>query len=1148
MTDLQRRIAALSAEQRALLEARIAGLAAARGHSANERIRPRDRNGATPLSFAQQREWALERFRPANNITGAIRLEGHVDPDLISRILTEITARHEVLRTVVEMVDRMPVQVVHPVSPLPVPVVDLSTLTAEQQSLEVRQRYDAEVTRPFAPEAAQRMRVTLLKLAPGTYVALLTIHHASADGWSLSIIVRETAWLYQPLREGRDAALPPLPIQYGDFAVWQRARLDDEWMASEVQYWRGVLDGMPPRLALPTDRPHPVHRTFAGDNYTSALPMADTVALQRFAEVQGVSISMIMLAACSVLLYRYTGQDDLVFGSAITGRVRTETEQLIGCFANALPLRMRVSRDQTLMAVLQAARDVASAAFEHQDIPFDRLIEELAPEETSQTPLIQMMINVLTTPEDLPRLSGTVVELPGLRITPEPTDPGPVPIDLILVVEARAELVHFQWHYSTELFSAETIARLAGQLEHVMGQLVSNSECLVADVDLIGTGYGRVNSKAAAPSAEAPSGLVELLQQQVAIAPDAPAVICDGAVMTFRELNQNANRLARQLRALAVGPETPVGILLERSSQLAVAVLGVLKAGGAYLPIDATYPADRIGFMLSDASAPVLITTGELAPLAACASQSQTLLIENLDSALPADDLPGAPGQTSPCYVVYTSGSTGRPKGVVIEHRSLATFAREVARRLQLGAGDRFLQFASPSFDVLAEELFPVWLAGGAVVIPPVRMGGAALDLLELTEREHLTVMELPAAYWHEWVRELDRGERMLPSSLRLVIVGTDRVLPERLVTWQKRHVPLMHVYGITETTISSTFFRLPPDAPAADLQHLPIGTALPSVELQVLDSGLRRVPAGGVGELYIGGISLARGYLGRPGLTAERFVANPDPARPSERVYRTGDLVRQRTDGNMEFLSRADSQIRIRGFRVEPTEIESAMCRHPQIAQAVVTVHEPSPGDRRLVAYLVPQPRTRPNITDVRRFLAREIPAYLMPAAFVRLEAVPLTANGKIDHDRLPEPADERPELAEEFVAPQSALARQLAEIVGTVLGVTMVGANDNFFELGGDSILAIQVAARAQEAEIRITPLDLFEYPTVALLARTAADAENAASRDEDAAGATAAGAVDKDTAISAPTPADFPLANVDQAQLDTLLSRIAGDTRSG
>ena len=1006
MTDVQSRIAALSPEQRAQLESRVADLAARRGSAPSNTIRPRDRSLPTPLSYAQQREWALEQYRPANNIGGALRLRGDIDLDLLSRVLTEVMARHEVLRSTVEIVDRTPVQVVQPVTPIPVSVVDISDMDAAQQHAEVRRYYDSEVVRPFPPEQGQRMRATALRLGPDDYIALVSTHHAASDGWSMAILLREVVALYPAFREDAGSTLEPLPIQYGDFAAWQRERMGDAQMAAELEYWRETLDGIPPRLALPHDRPHPARRTFAGAHHMVELNRETTHALQKFAADENVSVSMILLAACSVVLYRDSGQDDLVFGSAVTGRVRTETEQLIGCFANALPLRMRVSRAQRLLDVVRQARDVVATAFDHQDLPFDRLIEELAPKEASQTPIIQMLINVLTAPGALLRQADQVLEMPGLRVTPELTEPGPIPIDMILAVYARPESIHLQWHYSSELFDATTIQRLAYQLERVLDQFVTTPDVLIGDVDLARTPVPVV-SAGHAPATASVAGFVELFARQVGLVPDAPAVICDGVATTFADLNRDANRLAHHLRTLGVGPESTVGILVERSPLLAVAILGVLKAGGAYVPLDPAYPADRIGYLLSDAQTRVLVTTEALAPLAADADSVHTVLLDDPDPLSGAThDRRTMPEPTAAAYVVYTSGSTGRPKGVVVEHGSLVTFAREVADRLQLGAGDRFLQFASPGFDVLVEEIFPIWLAGGAVVIPPARMTGPSLDLIGLIERERVSVMELPAAYWHEWVRELDRTGRKLPGVLRLVIVGAERVLPERLAMWQKLGVPLMHVYGITETTVSSTFFRLAPSAPAADLHHLPIGTALPFADLQILDAELRPVPAGGIGELYIGGVGVARGYLGRAGLTAQRFIANPDPARPGKRVYRTGDLVRQRADGNLMFFSRVDTQIKIRGYRVEPAEIESALCRHPQVAQAVVTVYAPAEGDQRLVAYMVPQARTRPNITDLRRFMARELPPYLVPSAFVQLEALPLTTNGKIDRDRLPEPA----------------------------------------------------------------------------------------------------------------------------------------------
>jgi amino acid adenylation domain-containing protein len=597
-------------------------------------------------------------------------------------------------------------------------------------------------------------------------------------------------------------------------------------------------------------------------------------------------------------------------------------------------------------------------------------------------------------------------------------------------------------------------------------------------------------------------GVVGLFGRQVGLAPDAVAVVCGGVGWSYGVVWGLAGGVAGVVGAGGGGREVLVGVVVERGPVLAVAVLGVLRSGSGYVPVDPGLPGERVRWLLADAGVAMVVVSPGLVGLVE--GLGVPLVVVGEDGVVAGGPGAGAgggagggvvPGGSWPAYVVYTSGSSGVPKGVVVEHGSLGVFAREVAERLQLGAGDRFLQFASPGFDVLAEELFPVWAAGGAVVFMPRLAGGQRVDVTEVVGREQVSVMELPAVFFHEWVRELDRSGRGLPSSLRLVVVGSERVLPERLVVWRRWGVALMNVYGVTEATCSSTFFRLPAGVGVdGDVRHLPIGTALPSVGLRVLDEGLVPVPAGGVGELYLAGVGVARGYAGRPGLTAERFVADPDPGRAGLRLYRTGDLVRERGDGNLEFVSRADAQVKIRGFRIEPAEVESALCRHPQVAQAVVVAWEAGAGDRRLVGYVVAPPRTRPNMTDVRRFLAGELPDYLVPSVLVRLESVPVTANGKVDYGRLPEPGDERPELEQELVLPRTPLEEQLAGVIAGVLGITLVGVEDNFFELGGDSILAIQVAARAQELGIPLAPLDLFEHPTLAQLATKATQTPDA------------------------------------------------------
>ncbi|MGW0495850.1 amino acid adenylation domain-containing protein [Streptomyces sp. NPDC003007] len=1073
--DLQARIAALSPDKREVLERRLAEMTAERGPVPDGRIKPRDRSVPTPLSFAQLREWTTGRIRGSNNIGGALRLVGDLDLSLLSRVLTEIVDRHEALRSTVELNGRTPVQVVQPVTPVPTPLVDLSDLPAEEQLAEVRRRADAELVRPFAPEDAQRLRIQLLRLAPDNHVALFTTDHAASDAWSMAILVREFVTLYGIHRSGGTGGLPLPEIQFGDFAALQAEEFTDERIAAELAYWKEALDGVPTRLALPVDRPYPARPTFAGAQHHIDLSPELSEELKVFSERENASLFMVLLATFSVLLHRYSGQDDLVIGSAISGRNRVETEQLIGCFANLLPLRMRLAQDQTLRELVHTARDTTTAGYDHQDLPFERLLEQLGlGREAAQTPLIQVMINVLTAP-------ASTLEVPGLTIAPEPMDIGPVSIDLTLFAMPRGDTVSLQWQYSTELFDAETVELLASQFVNVLRQLVTKPDTAVGDVEFIVAPVTAATVPAAA--ADHGPGFVELFQRRAALAPHTTAVVHDGTALSYAELNRRANRLAHELRGRGVGPEVSVGILLDRSPRMAVAILAVLKAGGYYVPLDPSYPAERLAFMLTDADVRVLITEGD--PAVAGTRWPGEVLLMDAPLEGPDHDLPMLPDPASLAYMVYTSGSTGRPKGAQIEHRSLVTFARDVVERFGLGSGDRFLQFASPSFDVLVEELFPIWLAGGTVVIPAEQMLGGGADLAELVERERVTVMELPTAYWHEWTRSLRRQDRRLPDWLRLVIIGGERVLPDRITMWEPLGVPLMHVYGLTETTVSSTFFRVDPVDQKRDWPNLPIGTPLPSADLRILDGRLRPVPVGSLGDLYIGGVSLARGYHGRPGLTAQRFVADPDPARPGARLYRTGDLVRQRPDGNLEFVSRADTQIKIRGFRVEPTEIEAALSLHPEITESVVVVHEPEPGDKRLVAYVVPRSSPAPAAGVLREFLEKELPPYMVPATFVELDALPLTPNGKIDHAALPAPTAERPAEAEGFVAPQNPVEQRLAEIVAGVIGVESISVHDNFFELGGDSILAIQVVAQAQDIGIRISPLDLFEHPTVAMLA---------------------------------------------------------------
>ncbi len=1082
MTELHTRIAALSPEQRELLERRLADRVV-HDPPGGERITARDRSRPAPLSIQQQREWAFGRFRGANNIIGAFRVEGDFDRDILGRALTEVTERHEVLRsTVEEQPDGGLVQVVHPVSAVPVPVDDLTHLGEDEQRSELRRRWEAEVVTPFDADQHHRLRISLLRFGPAEHAVLITTDHSAGDLVSMGFLVEEFAALYKQHSTGC-GGLPPVEVQYADFAVWQRG-VEVERIDAESEHWRNTLEGVPAGLALPSDRPYPATPTFVGGDLMRELPSAVAVALRRFADDERASLAVVLCAASAVLLHRYTGRQDLVIGEILVGRNRAEIERTLGCFVGALPLRVRVSGEQTLREVVRTARATVVTAYGHQDLPVDAMLDQLdLGPETAVSSLMDMWLDVRTTP--------TRLEVPGLRILPEPMPSNLAPSPLTLGVNPEADELCLQWLYMTEMFDDETVVLLAGQFERILHEIATSPETTVDGVDLE-TDPRTVLPAACVGTATPPPTYVELFAARVAQAPHAPAVVCDGVSTSYAELDRDADRLARRLRREGVAEGSLVGILLDRSPRLLTAVLGVLKSGGAYVPLDVDYPPLRSCRVLADAGVEVLLTDGTHESVVAGAapegSAPRTVLVDVPAEPEPGDDAPlSLPAPDSLAYVVYTSGSTGTPKGAMVEHGSLMTFAREVQERLGLGSGDRFLQFASPGFDVLAEELFPVWLAGGCVVVPARSVTNGEDDLADLARRERITVMELPTAFWHEWVRELDRRERDLPDCLRMVVIGGERVLPERVERWRRHGTPLVHCYGLTETTVTSTFFRLDPGDPTPSWPNLPIGTPIPSADLSVLDDRLRPVPVGAVGELHIGGGTLARGYLGRAALTAERFVA--DPASPRGRLYRTGDLVRRRPDGNLEFHSRVDTQIKVRGYRIEPTEVESALNRQPGVAESVVVAVEPALGDRRLVGYVVAATDGGLDLGEVRRHLQGELPGYMVPAELVALEALPVTSNGKVDRAALPEPTGEPGPSGEQEVEPETPVQELLATAVADVLGRPRVGIHDNFFEIGGDSILAIQVVARAAERGVRLTPFDVFSRPTVASLAAVAA-----------------------------------------------------------
>ncbi|MFF2073332.1 amino acid adenylation domain-containing protein [Kitasatospora sp. NPDC058162] len=1107
MSDLQARIAALPADKRARLEEQLK-LRSTPGR-APDPITPRaDRDAPVPLSWTQQRAWILSQLGSPYNPPCVIEVDGVLDLAALRDTFTDVLARHEALRTVIEAHEGTARQRVLPPAPVPMPVRDLGGLPPEEQERIVAELARAESRRGFDLGRDQMLRVVLVRLGEQRHLLLLTIHHIAMDAWAIGVLVREVGALYAARSAGQPSPLHELPIQYADFALWQREHLQGERLAEQLDHWRAHLGDPPPPLVLPTDFTPPDGPGADGATHEVALPEELATRIKELADREGATVFMTMLAAFAALLHRWTGQQELVLGSTIANRTPPETEALIACFVNTVALRADVSGDLPFDRLLARVKEAVLGGFEHQELPFEKLVQELAGErDPAQLPIVRAVLNYDNT-------TRRPLEYAGLRLAVRPVPQDVVHFDLVVTITPADGGLLATWEYNTDLFTGETVARLAAGWRSVLEQVTERPRAAVDELRILAAADRHRLEAWNDTAVPVPDTTVHrLFEERAAATPDAEAVVLGTEALSYAELNARADLLAAELRALGVRPGVLVGILVDRSFALPEAVLAVLKAGGAYVPLDPDYPADRVAFMLQDAAVGVLVTTsalreqlaGQVLPaLAADGRGAPRLLVLDVERPRPEADPAGPrPDEADPtdlAYVIYTSGSTGRPKGALTEHRALVNYALGAVEAFGLTATDRVLQFASPGFDVLVEELFPTWLAGATLVMVPERVLGGG-ELVRLIETQRLTAFELPTSLWHEWVHTLAEERTVLPPSLRLVIVGGERILPDRLRAWRRTGVELVHVFGLTETTVTTTAYRVPPLAAGPDgapadtpddglderlAQNLPIGRPWPNMTVHVLDARQRPVPPGVPGELYIGGASVARGYLNRPELTEQRFL--PDPFGPATaRLYRTGDLVRRLDTGDLQFLGRLDTQVKVRGHRIEPAEIEAALARHPDVRDVAVVAREDTPGDRRLVAYLVPPAGREPGTGELRRFLEDALPAPLVPSAFVLLDALPTTAHGKLDRAALPAPDGARPQLTEEFTAPAEGIEQTLARIWAEVIGVDRVGVHDNFFEIGGDSILSIQIAARAQAAGLRIGAMDVFRHPTIHQLAPT-------------------------------------------------------------
>ena len=1039
---------------------------------------PVERGRPLPLSFAQERLWFLDRLQPGSavyNLPAALRLAGALDAAALERALGEVVRRHEALRTVFVDGGAGPVQVIVPFAGFILPVEDLSALGESEREAEVRRRATEWPARPFALAAGPLFRAGLLRLAEADHVLLLGMHHVVSDGWSMGVLFRELAALYGAFAEGRASPLPGLPLQYADYAVWQREQLGGPALERELAYWRERLAGAPALLELPTDHPRPAVQTYRGATETFGFSAALPERLRALSRREGATLYMVALAAFQVLLAKYSGSDDVVVGSPIAGRTRGEVEELIGFFVNTLVLRTDLSGDPSFHEVLRRVREATLGAWEHQEVPFERLVEELRPERSlSHPPLFQVLF-------DLQEAGGPGAGLPGLEVRSVGMEGAPAKWDLTLVLTAGDDALSAGLTWAADLFERPTALRMMEHLGRILEQVVDDPRVRLSELTLLSPAERRqVLEEWNRTEAEyPPDACIHLLfERQAEQTPGAVAVVFEDASLTYRELNERANRLAHFLLRRGVGPEVCVGLCLERSPELVVSLLAVLKAGGAYVPLDPGYPAERLAFMLADSGVRVVLTQERLRAVLPDDTGAEVVRVDSAwdqIAAESAENPESGAAADSLAYVIYTSGSTGTPKGTLVEHRNVARLFTATNAWFGFGAHDVWTLFHSCAFDFSVWETWGALLHGGRLVVVPLEVSRDPEAFHALVRREGVTVLnQTPSAF-----RQLARvdGERGGELALRLVIFGGEALEPATLREWVERRgvesPRLVNMYGITETTVHVTYRPLTPQD-VFEGARSPIGRRIPDLRLYVLDPARQPLPVGVPGELYVGGAGVARGYLDRPELTAARFVADPFGGG---RLYRTGDRVRWLDDGTLEYLDRLDQQVKIRGFRVEPGEIEAVLRRHAGVADCAVVAREDAPGEKRLVAYLVGDA----DADALRAHLRGSVPEHMVPAAFVSLARLPLTPNGKLDRGALPAPDFAAAE--DRYAAPRTPAEEVLAGAWAEVLGLERVGVRDNFFELGGHSLLATRLVSRIRQLLGVELPLRaLFEGPTVA------------------------------------------------------------------
>ncbi|HEX7734015.1 MAG TPA: amino acid adenylation domain-containing protein, partial [Ktedonobacteraceae bacterium] len=1035
------------------------------------------------LSFAQERLWFLNQLEPANpsyNMSGGVRFQGLLSLPALWQSLEQIVHRHEVLRTTFPSLQGRPVQRLHPTLPPDLLLVDLSALPLEQQDAQARQLASDEALTLFDLARGPLLRARLLRHDRQTHLLLLSLHHISFDAWSLQVLWRELSLLYACSLTVTPSPLPPLPIQYADYALWQRESLRGERLTHQLSYWQTRLAGAPDVLPLPTDHPRPARQTFRGAQHAFSLPTSLRDRLAALSRQEGATLFMTLLAAWQTLLWRYSGQDDLLVGTPVANRTHEPLEGLIGCFLNTLVLRTDLSGDPSFRALLGRVREMALEAYAHQEVPFEQVVEAVQPaRDLSHSPLFQVMFVLQKSPEE-------ILEFPGLTPRPLAWEPATAKFEVTLSLQEREHGLEGVVEYNRDLFEPARMTRMAEHFRTLLEGIVSRPEQPISRLPLL-TAPEREHLLHTwnATGADDARGrcLHELFEEQVVRSPEAIAVVFNEHLLTYQELDRRANQLAHYLQKAGVGPEVPVCICLERSFELLIGLLGTLKAGGAYVPLDPSYPLERLAFMLVDARAPVLLTQSEMHTR--LSEQTTRSIFLDTDWEIIAQENEEKPVSSvqgkNLAYVIYTSGSTGTPKGVMVSHHSICNHMLWIRSHLPFTANDRMIQKASVSFDGHTWEFYAPLQVGAQVIMAQPGEHQDSRYLVETIVSQSITILKVVPSFLQILLNE-PGWENC--RTLRYIYCGGEELpetLQRRFFTHLNAH--LYNLYGPTEASVCTLFWHCKPESAGG---KIPIGRPIANTQIYVLDQQMQPVPVGIIGELYIGGDPLARGYLKRADLTAERFLPDPFSPKQGMRLYQTGDLVRYRADGSIEYVGRRDNQIKIRGFRIEPGEIEALLSQHPAIQEVVVT-QEKVAEDKRLVAYIVSHREQPLTTSKLRRYLQEKLPDYMLPTAFVHLKDLPFSPNGKLDRRALPLLNTIELKREEAFMAPRSPMEEVLAILWARVLGIARVSIHDNFFELGGHSLLATQVIARLRDVLRLEIPLRLlFEAPTIAGLAR--------------------------------------------------------------